>query len=121
MVPTNREDLMKWLIPFLFLLVICGCGSSQYVTYTPAGSNDPAWQVQVVQSRTGQNFRVIINDSTVIGESANFLNGILVEHGTYKGKEIKLTVTYSSGFLGIGAGYEALVFINNERAGKFTF
>jgi hypothetical protein len=111
---------MKHLLLFLALFLV-GCSSSQFATYRPAGSNEANWQIYVNKSAIGNNFTVTINDSLVIDKSANFFTGNLEERSKYKDKEIKLLVTYTPGFLGIGAGYEAMVFINNELAGKFKF
>jgi hypothetical protein len=111
-----------YIIAIVITFVIAGCTSSQFVSYRPAGSSDPNWEINVYHtSGVTQNFEVVINDSTVINSGANFLTGNLEEKGTYKGREVKLIVTYTSGFLGIGAGYEAMVFISNELAGKFKF
>ncbi len=111
-----------YFVAIIFALVIVGCTSSQFVTYRPAGSNDASWEINVYHtSGVTENFKVVVNDSTVIDKGANFFTGNLETKGNYRGKEIKLIVTYSSGFLGIGAGYEAMVFISNELAGKFKF
>ncbi len=111
-----------YALAMIVILIIAGCTSSQFVTYRPAGSNEANWEINVYHtSGMSQNFKVVINDSTVIDKGANFFSGNLETKGSYKGKEVKLIVTYSSGFLGIGAGYEAMVFISNELAGKFKF
>ena len=102
-------------------LLIAGCSSSEFVTYRPSGSNKPAWQVKVVKSGIGQNFKVTIDDSTVIDKGANVFTGNLNAEGTYRGNKVELLVTYSTGFLGIGSGYTAIVTIDNEVAGKFKF
>jgi outer membrane lipoprotein SlyB len=111
-----------YVVAIIFALAIVGCTSSQFATYRPAGSNEASWEINVYHtSGVSQNFKVVINDSTVIDKGANFFSGNLETKGNYRGKEIKLIVSYSSGFLGIGAGYEAMVFISNELAGKFKF
>jgi hypothetical protein len=119
-----RRDTMRRSIPIaiLFALVLAGCTSSQFATYRPAGSTEPSWQINVFHtSGVTQNFKVVINDSTVIDDNANFFSGEAEAKSTYRGKEIKLLVTYSHGFLGIGEKFTALVFISNELAGKFEF
>lgn len=110
------------VVAIIFALAIVGCTSSQFATYRPAGSNEANWEINVYHSSgITENFKVVINDSTVIDEGANFFSGNLEAKGNYRGKDVKLIVTYSSGFLGIGSGYEAMVFISNELAGKFKF
>jgi len=109
-------------IAAIVALVIAACTSSQFATYRPAGSTEASWQINVLHSSgVTDNFKVVINDSTVIDESPNFFTGNAEAKGKYREKEIKLIVTYSSGFLGIGEGYEAMVFVSNELAGKFKF
>ncbi|MGA2784856.1 MAG: hypothetical protein ABSF09_09195 [Candidatus Bathyarchaeia archaeon] len=111
-----------YLLAMILAFVLAACTSSQFATYRPAGSTEASWQINVLHTRgVTQNFKVVINDSTVIDENANFLTGNAEAKGKYQDKEIKLIITYSSGFLGIGAGYEAMVFVSNELAGKFKF
>lgn len=115
---------MKKYFPMAMILalVIAACTSSQFATYRPAGSTEANWQINVLHKKgVTQTFQVVINDSMVIDESPNFFTGNAEAKGKYRDKEIKLIVTYSSGFLGIGAGYEAMVFVSNELAGKFKF
>lgn len=115
---------MKKYYPVAIVLavVVAACTSSQFATYRPAGSTEANWQINVLhKSGVTQSFQVVINDSTVIDESPNFFTGNAEAKGKYRNREIKLIVTYSSGFLGIGAGYEAMVFVSNELAGKFKF
>jgi len=111
-----------YLVLIVLAFVIVGCSSSQFVTYRPAGSTEKNWDIHV-QKTSGVNvsFQVIINDSTVIDESQNMFTKSLDAKSKYKDKEIKLSVTYSSGFLGFGAGYHAMLLIDNELAGKFDF
>jgi len=115
---------MKKYVPMAIILalVIAACTSSQFATYRPSGSTEAAWQIDVLhKSGVTQNFKVVINDSTVIDDDANFFSGNAEAKGTYRGKEVKLMVTYSHGFLGIGEKFIAMVFISNELAGKFDF
>ena len=101
--------------------MILGCSSSQFMTYRPAGSNDPSWQINVYHNNgVTNNFQVVINDSTVIDAGTNIFSGSLEEKGIYKGKEVKLIVTTSTGFLG-DKSYDAMVFVSNELAGRFKF
>lgn len=109
-------------VAIVLALVIAACTSSQFATYRPAGSTEANWQINVLhKSGVTESFQVVINDSTVIDATPNFFTGNAEAKGKYRDKEIKLIVTYSSGFLGIGAGYEAMVFVSNELAGKFKF
>jgi hypothetical protein len=106
----------------ILALVFASCTSSQFATYRPAGSTEANWQINVLhKSGFTENFKVVINDSTVIDDDANFFSGNAEAKGSYRDKEIKLMVTYSSGFLGIGKKFTAMVFISNELAGKFEF
>ena len=115
---------MKKFYPMALVLglVIAACSSSQFVTYRPAGSTEASWQINVLhKSGVTDNFKVVINDSTVIDDDANFFSGNAEAKGTYRGKEVKLIVTHSTGFLGMDEKYTAMVFISNELAGKFDF
>ena len=111
-----------YIFPVLIAIALVACTSSEYATYRPAGSNQPNWQINVYhKSGAKQNFRVVINDSTVINKNANFFTGNLESEGHYREKDVKLMVSYSRGFLGFGSHYNALVMVNNELAGKFRF
>jgi len=110
------------LLIITLAIALASCTASQFATYRPAGSSDSNWEINVKHtSGVTQNFKVVINDSTVIDASANFFTGRLERKSEYRGENIKLIVTYSSGFLGFGAGFESMVLINNELAGKFKF
>lgn len=114
---------MKKHFPMVIVLaiIVAACTSSQFATYRPAGSTEAAWQIDVVhKSGVTQNFKVVINDSTVIDDDANFLTGNAEAKGMYRDKEVKLMVTYSKSFFG-GEKFTAMVFISNELAGKFEF
>ena len=57
----------------ILALIVAACTSSQFATYRPAGSTEAAWQIDVLhKSGVTQNFKVVINDSTVIYDDANF-------------------------------------------------
>ena len=114
---------MKKVLPILAVLafITIGCASSEFAFYRPSGSTESQWQIKVEKSNIGQNFKVIVNDSTVIDKGANFFTGNLNADGTYRGHKIDLVVTYSSGFLGIGSGYTAMVTVDNELAAQFKF
>ena len=111
-----------YLLALILGLVIAACTSSQFATYRPAGSTESNWQINVLhKSGVTQNFKVVINDSTVIDDDADFFSGDAEAKGMYRSKEVKLMVTHSSGFLGIGEKFTAMVFISNELVGKFEF
>ena len=122
----KRVKRFKEIQYFLFVItavIISACSSSEYATYRPAGSTDAAWEINVFSSSgITHSFQVVVNDSTVIDESVNMISGNLEARGKYRNADIKLIVNYSSGGLfGIGKGYDAIVFVNNELAGKFHF
>ena len=111
----------QYLFALMLVFVLGACNSSLFATYRPAGSMEAAWQIDVThKSGVTQNFKVVINDSTVIDDDANFLTGNAEAKGVYRGKEVKLMVTYSKSFFG-GEKFTAMVFISNELAGKFDF
>lgn len=102
------------------LMLITSCSSTNTAFYN--SGNNENWEINVVhKSGVTDYFKVIINDSTVIDKAANFITGSLEEKNNYRNKEIKLHVTYSEGFLGIGEAFHAMVFINNQLAAKFEF
>ena len=111
------------LLAVVLMFVTVACSTSQFASYRPAGSNDPNWQINVLHSDTPlrESFKVVINDSTIIDETVNIFSRDVDKKVNYKNKEVKLLVTYSSGTLGVGAGYSALVFVSNELAAKFNF
>jgi hypothetical protein len=77
-------------------LFIAACGSSDSVTYRPTGSTS-SWEINVLHSDISgltENFKVLINDSTVINQNANFVTGKLETKGKYKGYDVNL-LTYS--------------------------
>jgi hypothetical protein len=102
-------------------ILIAACSSSQVLTYRPAGSNEKMWDIRIEKSSIMDQFEVIINDSTVIEETPNMFTNSLDVKSLYRGKEVKLLVNYSTGCLGIGSGYNAILFIDNEMAGQFSF
>ena len=111
---------LRFFIILAAFITVYACTSSQFATYRAAGSNDPAWQINVFHSAgVTDNFKVVINDSTVIDETVNFLSGDGQASGKYKNKDVKLTVNHSSNLL--GDKFTAFVFINNELAAKFDF
>jgi len=111
---------MKKISLLFFALLLFSCSSSQFVTYRPKDSNNN-WKIDVLHNSVTKNFKVVINDSTVIDKNANFFTGNAEAKGTYENKEVKMIVTFTPGFLGIGQGFEVMVFIENELAGKFKF
>lgn len=109
-------------LALVFGLLIAACTSSQFATYHPPGATDTNWEITVLhKSGVTQNFKVVVNDSTVIDDDADFFSGNAEAKGVYRGREVKLMVTHSSGFLGIGEKYTAIVLISNELVGRFEF
>ena len=106
---------MKNLIFIPICLFILSCSSSETAFYDD-------WEVNVKhKSSILETFQVIINDSTVIDESTNFLTGNLDAKGKYRNKNVKLNVIYNAGIFGIGTAYHATVFIENKLVAKFKF
>lgn len=109
----------------LFFPVICftvifySCSSSETATYH-AGNNED-WKIDVVhQIKAVDNFKVVINDSTVIDKSVNAVTSKIDESGKYRDREVKLLVSYIK--VSYGSGYfEAIVYIENKLAAKFKF
>ena len=102
-----------------FLAVLCSCSSSETATYH-AGDNED-WKINVVhQLKAVDNFKVVINDSTVIDENVNAVTSKIDETGKYRNREVKLLVSYIK--VSYGSGYfEAIVYIENKLAAKFKF
>ena len=116
---------MRRILPLFLLLslFVVGCSSSEFATYRPAGSQKALWQIKV-QHWTApyvNGFKLIIDDSTVIDKEVGYFSQSMDASGQYRGRQVKLLVTYNSGFLGIGSGYTALVFIDNQLVDKFKF
>jgi hypothetical protein len=109
---------MKYLSFVLASMFLMGCASTQLVSYRPSGSSDAGWQITVNKSASGNTFQLIINDTLVIEKSVSPTTNSLATRTEYRGQEIILVATYTSGFLGIGTGHEVHVFINNELAAK---
>ena len=109
---------MRHMIAMLVLIAFVGCSSSQLVTYRPSGSTEISWQITVKKSAGGSTFQLMINGATVIEKATSLATNSLAARADFQGHEVILVVTYSSGFLGIGTGHEAHVFIDNELAAK---
>ena len=99
--------------------VLYSCSASETATYK-AGNNEN-WKINVTHN-TGvtDNFKVIINDSTVIDKNTNGLTGKIEETGKYREKEVKLVVQYIQESYGSGS-FETVVYIENKLAAKFNF
>jgi len=111
---------MKWFF-FLALLLITACSTTYNTMYRPIGSTETLWQIDVKHSYgTGDNIKVIINDSTVIEVSALVFAADVEKKGIYRGKEIKLHIVVKGGPTSVVWNYEALVYVDNELAGKFN-
>lgn len=106
------------MLAVIILIAVVGCSTSQLVTYRPSGSNETIWQITVKKSAGGATFQLLINGSAVIEKATSPATNSLAARADYQGHEVILVVTYTSGFLGIGTGHEAHVFIDNELAAK---
>lgn len=109
------------LLPLFGLMaVLYSCSSSETATYN-AGNNEN-WKINVIHSTSvTDNFKVVINDSTVIDKNANVMTGKLEEKGKYREKDVKLVVTFTKGLYNAGGEFEALVYVENKLAAKFNF
>jgi len=105
---------------FLTLMFICfACTTTEFITYRDSSNN--LWHINVLHNSViVDNFKVVINDSTVIDKNVELFTGNLEAKANYKNSEVKLLVTYTPGFLGTKS-YQAMVFVNNELIGKFKF
>jgi hypothetical protein len=100
-------------------VVFYSCSSSETATYN-AGNNEN-WKINVLHTVGAvDNFKLLINDSTVIDKNVNAITSKLEETGKYREKEIKLLVSYIKESYGSGS-FEALVYIENKFAAKFNF
>jgi hypothetical protein len=109
---------MRQVLFLVVILSLISCSTTQLVTYRPAGSEEASWKMMVMQSAGGGTFTLSINDATVIEKKVSPHTNSLATRAEYKGHEIILVVTYSSGFFSLGSGYEAQVFVDNELAAK---
>ena len=103
---------------------MAGCASAQFDTYQLKADGHPNWQIIVSKTQVPFTivFKVIINDSTVINKGTNaFAGWNLDTKGTYRDHQIKLVENYTSGFLGFGTMYHALVFVDNHFVKEFNF
>jgi hypothetical protein len=104
---------------FCFAIFFYSCSSSETATYK-AGENEN-WKINVVhQVKAVDNFKVIINDSTVIDKNVNAVTSKIEETGKYRNREVKLLVSYINESYGSGY-FDALVYIENKLAAKFKF
>lgn len=115
---------MKKIILIITLIyltaVFSACSSSETATYN-AGNNEN-WKINVIHSTSvTDNFKVVINDSTVIDKNANVMTGKLEEKGRYREKVVKLVVTFTKGMYKAGGEFEAFVYVENKLAAKFKF
>lgn len=102
------------------VLLIVGCAAQRYAIYQPPGE-DRAWVIKIEKRGIEHEFHVIINDSLIIKRAAQAWTGDLEAEGEYAGRPIKLVVKYSYGFLGSGAGFEAILYIAGNPAAVTRF
>ena len=122
----NKKVSLLLLMSFM----VAACSSVEYATYRPRGSNDPLWQVKVKKSEgfVAPDFKVLINDSTVIDEGASGWTGELDANGNYRGHLVTITVrhveqmhNYGSGIVSDEGPYYTTVTIDNELVGQWKF
>ena len=108
------------LLPLVcFVVVFYSCSSSETAAYN-AGNNEN-WKINVVHKVGAvDNFKVIINDSTVIDKNVNAVTSKIEETGKYRNREVKLVVSYTQESYGSGY-FDAFVYIENKLAAKFKF
>lgn len=104
----------------LFFIGLVGCSTSQESTYRPLNSSE-LWNIRIEFGTYSEQFEVYVNDEMIFEESPNMFTTSIDEKTTYKNHQFRLLVNYSSGFLGIGEGYEALLFCDNELITKQNF
>jgi hypothetical protein len=107
---------MKTLLALSLLLVI-GCSAPQMTMFQPKQSAE-RWNIQANRTMIGK-ITVTINDSTVITETPGLFSYSFEAKGMYRNHEIKVLANYNQGFLGIGSGWETIIFVDNEMAAKF--
>lgn len=113
--------MKKFLFVYvLFFIGLVACSTSQELTYRPLNSSD-LWNIRIEQGTLSGQFEVYVDDEMILEESPNMFTNSIDEKATYKGQIFRLIVNYSSGFLGIGEGYEVMLFCNNEMVTKQNF
>ena len=110
--------MKKTLVAICALLFFAGCSSSQFALYRPKNS-EKQWNITATKAPIGAKITIAVNDSVVIAESPGLLSRSFEAKGTYRGHEIKFYAVYNDGFLGIGAGWETTIFVDNEMASRF--
>ena len=101
------------------LLLLAGCGSSQFSSYRSKAAETP-WNITATKASISNTISIAINDSVVVeAKPAPFANTIDAK-GTYRGAVVHFFSTYNSGILGIfGTGWETTVLVDNELAARF--
>jgi len=113
--------MKKFLFVYvLFFIGLVACSTSQELTYRPVNNPD-LWNIRIEQGTLSGQFEVYVDDEMILEESPNMFTKSIDEKATYKGQIFRLIVNHSSGFLGIGGGYEVILFCNNEIVTKLKF
>lgn len=113
--------MRKFLIVFVLSLIgLVSCSTSQELTYRPLNGSE-LWNIRIERGTMTGQFEVYIDDEIIFEESPNMFTDMIDEKTTHKGYSFRFLVNYNSGFLGIGGGYEALLFCNNELITKQNF
>jgi len=106
------------ILQILACVFIVGCVASQYAMYRPQGS-DEQWNITASRDAMSSTISVSINDSLIVEDYPALFSTSFEAKGKYQGKEVKYHAVYNNGFLGIGAGWETTIFVDNEMAARF--
>lgn len=79
---------------------------------------DQSWKVSARLTALN-NVNVWVNDSLIIDQSIGVFSSRADFSGEYRSSKVNVFMTYNSGILGIGAGWETIVSIDGEIAGRF--
>ena len=110
--------MKKTLVVVCALIFLAGCGSSQFALYRPKNS-EKQWNITASKNSFGNKISVAINDSIIVADSPSLFSHSFEAKGTYQGHVVKFYAVYNDGFLGIGAGWETTIYVDNEMASRF--
>ena len=108
----------KNLLAICGLVLLAGCTASQFSFYTPENSRKK-WNITATKPPLSDKISIAVNDSVVVAESPGLFTYSFEARGMYQGHIVRFYAVHNDGFLGIGAGWETTVFIDNEMAARF--